>query len=87
MDVSYHGFYAYDERAEYFTPALPAPSNSIYRAYIVPGSHETMEGSAKPDGHFHNNLWSLPDVYTDDYLYHVSRTQKIVATEIMGGSD
>lgn len=89
-DVEYLGFYAADERSAGFAPVLPArpvAGEPPVNFFTVPGSHETMIGSIKTDGHSHVDLFGN-NVGTDDpNLDPLSRTLKIVATEMLGSSD
>lgn len=84
-NVEYIGFYANDERSAGFSPVFPArpvsdPSNPRIHFFIVPGSHETLVGSLYENGHrdYHGTVAALE---------HVSRTLRIVATEMLGSSD
>jgi len=84
-NVAYLGFYSVDERTVLFAPVFPNPplasdpADPLIAFYTVPGSHETMVGNTLVSGkHF--------GAHDDDNLDHVSRTLKIIATEIMGSS-
>ena len=92
QDTSYFGFYANDERSAQFGPVFPNrspwPHDLPYHILLVPGSHETMVGSAKIDGHYHNDtLFSIGYKASEESLYQVSQTLKIITTEIMESSD
>ena len=85
-NTEYLGFYAIDERSGWFGPVFPyrgSPPNPLIDFFTVPGSHETMVGSIKTDGHAHN----LGSGNETPELVHLSHTLKIVATEILGSSD
>ncbi len=85
-NAEYLGFYAVDERSFGFAPVFPyrgSPPNSLINFFTVPGSHETMVGSIKTDGHAHN----FSDANEDPSLAYLSQTLKIVATEMLGSSD
>ncbi|MGB5966412.1 MAG: hypothetical protein WBF77_07775 [Sulfurimonadaceae bacterium] len=85
-NTEYLGFYAVDERSVGFAPVFPYRGNSpseLISFFTVPGSHETMVGSIKRDGHTHN----FSSENEDEDLAHLSRTLKIVATEMLGSSD
>jgi hypothetical protein len=89
--VEFLGFYAEDERSVLFTPVFPnAAENQIYPAdyFVVPGSHETMVGNTRRNGH---GWYPWPSNLLNDFDYknlgHVSRALKIVATELLGSSD
>ena len=85
-NTEYYGFYAVDERSSGFAPVFPyrgSPANPLINFFKVPGSHETMVGSIKTDGHTHN----FSDANEDEDLAHLSHTLKIVATEMLGSSD
>lgn len=91
-NVEYLGFYSVDERSYLFAPVFPNPpseddpSQPLINFFTVPGSHETMVGSTKIDGHSHN---FIVNIGSDDVenLDPLSRALKIVATEILGSSD
>ncbi len=92
-NVEYIGFYSNDERSALFAPVFPDRavkadvSNPLIRFFTVPGSHETMVGSTKIDGHLHD-LFGINLGFEDtENLNHVSSALKIIATEIMGSSD
>lgn len=85
--TNYIGFYSKHERSYLFGPVFPFKptgdnGESIIKFFIVPGSHETMVGSIKSDGHSHDAFGY--DVIELDPL---SRVLKIVATEILGSKD
>ncbi len=85
-NTEYLGFYAVDERSLWFGPVFPYRGNSpseLINFFTVPGSHETMVGSIKENGHDHN-FDSDNEV---EELAHLSQTLKIVATEMLGSSD
>jgi len=89
-DVEYLGFYAEDERSALFAPVFPnAGADPQYPVeYItVPGSHETMVGNTRRNGHawYPFPLDGLNN-FDVDGLEHVSRVLRILATEIMGSS-
>jgi len=82
--ASFIGFYALDERSLGFAPVFPHTESAASATFFsVPGSHETMVGSIMRSGHLHHNIPTIAHVPELDYL---SRTLKIFATEIMGGS-
>jgi len=85
-NTEYLGFYAVDERTKHFAPLFPYRGNSpteLINFFTVPGSHETLVGSIKIDGHAHN----FSSENEDEDLTHLSRTLRIVATEMLGSSD
>lgn len=85
-NIEYLSFYAIDERSLGFASVFPyrgSPTNPLINFFSVPGSHETMVGSIKTDGHTHN----FSDANEDPDLGHLSHTLKIVATEMLGSSD
>lgn len=89
-NVSFLGFYARDERSSLFAPVLPSPpkdndDNSDIKMFTVPGSHETMVGNFRENGHG-ENIFDIGNDYLKD-LTHLPRILKIVATEIMGSSE
>jgi hypothetical protein len=90
-NVEFLGFYAEDERSLLFAPVFPnAAENQNYPVdyFLVPGSHETMVGNTRKNGHG-GYPWPLNQLndFDDKNLGHVSRALKIVATEILGSSD
>jgi hypothetical protein len=94
-NVEYLGFYSEDERSAFFAPVFPAridppiAGDPPVTFFTVPGSHETMVGNIRRNGHH----WGLctPFVFncnnSVNSLDHVPSTLKIVATEILGSSD
>lgn len=58
--ANFVGFYSEDERTNLFSPVFPKPTSidgslaTRVHLFSVPGSHETMVGSIKKDGHAHN---------------------------------
>ena len=92
-DVEILGFYAGDERSTFFSPVFPNPHFRPERTanlFIVPGAHETLVGNTWIHGHKNTDLswWDENKGVTDDAnLIHVSRTLKMIATEMLGSSD
>jgi len=90
-NVEYLGFYAEDERSALFAPVFPnAGANAMYPIdfITVPGSHETMVGNTRRNGHTWYP-WPL-DGFNDfdtEGLEHVSRALRILAVEIMGSAE
>jgi hypothetical protein len=67
---NYIGIYAEDERASDFHPIVPKKASPSTKRYLltVPGSHQTLVGNPRKDGHapsFHNWL-PLPSSYKRD---------------------
>jgi hypothetical protein len=91
-NVEFLGFYSRDERSALFAPVFPNPaqadpSKPRINFFTVPGSHETMVGNTRKHGH--TFIWPSHALNELDVanLDHVSRTLKIVATEMLGSSD
>jgi hypothetical protein len=84
------GFYSEDERSNLFSPAFPKPASidgplaTHVHLFSVPGSHETMVGSTKEDGHAHNDNFLGREVEDIDSLNHLSRALKLVIRALLG---
>jgi len=91
--ANFIGFYSEDERTNLFSPVLPKPTSidgslaTRVHLFSVPGSHETMVGSIKKDGHAHNDNFLGREVEDIDSLNHLSRTLKLVIRAILGSSE
>jgi hypothetical protein len=92
-NVEYLGFYSEDERSALFAPVFPN-ENAIQvppvNFFTVPGSHETMVGNTRKNGHGSYLVDPYFDLSNNDFtddLRHLSDTLKIVAAEILGSSD
>lgn len=87
--MNYLGFYSEDERSALFAPVFPSFDPAIDQQvnfFTVPGSHETMVGSTKTDGHSHD-LLGIPIGFHDvANLDPASKALKIVATELLGSN-
>ncbi len=86
--IEYLGFYAVDERSWDFSPVFPFamppndPLDPRVNLFKVRGAHETLVGNTQRDGH-HDLIWG----WDDAGLAPVSRTLRMVATEMLGSSD
>lgn len=74
----YVGIYAEDERSADFDPVKPKvdPHDMIFKTFSVPGSHETLVGSRRTDGH--NSTTTSLD------LQWVSRVTRDITIEVLG---
>lgn len=90
-NVEFLGFYSLDERSTAFAPVFPNKgANPAYPVefFLVPGSHETMVGNTRRNGH---NWHAWPKNDRNDFdregLRHLSDALKIIATELLGSSE
>jgi hypothetical protein len=87
------GFYSEDERSNLFSPVFPKPASidgslaTHVHLFSVPGSHETMVGSIKEDGHAHNDNFLGREVEDIDSLNHLSRALKLVIRALLGSPE
>lgn len=97
--ANFLGFYSADERTVAFSPVFPQPTptadplSTRVHFFAVPGSHETMVGSIKKDGHAHllttsGGVDSVGSAVEDiDSLDHLSTALKLVTKAILGSSE
>ena len=93
--IEYLGIYAEDERTSLFEPVFPNQSISLdianppFDFFTVPGSHETLVGNTRRNGHRWNFFGSAfgYNEFDDWGLSRVSSALKRVASEILGSSD
>jgi hypothetical protein len=96
----YVGMYAEDERAQFFSPAVPGFQSPETRFWMftVPGAHETLVGNIQADGHHTNLNWTPcnPIIWPfggecfdarspqDGGLLKVSWVTTFIATKLLG---
>ncbi|NKB32657.1 MAG: hypothetical protein GKR91_06130 [Pseudomonadales bacterium] len=88
--ANFIGFYSEDERTSFFSPVFPVairasgfPQTNLH-FYSVPGSHETMVGSRRSDGHAHENLPLIEEAGDEDSLAYLSELLELTTRTILG---